>query len=117
MKPCQGRASDGKMYWCKRIDSDHGREAVVNEVAASIIGARLGARVRPWNILYVPEGLRGSMVGSGLHRYRLVGTPLFGSETLHSGALQQDFKVIPHVTDDSNPKNRRQRQADQDKRG
>ncbi|OIR45771.1 HipA family kinase [Corynebacterium sp. NML130628] len=102
-KPFLGRASDGKMYWCKRLESDHGREAVVNEVAASIIGDRLGARVRPWNIIYVPEGLRNSMVGAGLQRYRLSGTPLFGSETLHSGTLQQDFEVIPHVTDDSNP--------------
>lgn len=101
-RPFLGRADDGEEYWCKRIESDHGREAVVNEVAASVVGQRLGAHVRPWKIIYVPESLQGHMVGESIRRYRLTGTPLFGSLNLHTCTLQQDFGVIPFVNDDAN---------------
>lgn len=101
-RPFLGKADDGNEYWCKRIESDHGREAVVNEVAASIVGLRLGAHIRPWKIIYVPESLHGHMIGESIWRYRLTGTPLFGSLNLHTATLHQGFGVIPYVNDDAN---------------
>ncbi|QPK79267.1 hypothetical protein G7Y31_00590 [Corynebacterium lizhenjunii] len=101
-RPFLGRADDGHDYWCKRIESDHGHEAIVNEVAASIIGQRLNAHVRPWKIIYVPISLHGHMIGDSTERYRLTGTPLFGSLNLHTGTLQQGFSVIPFVNNDAN---------------
>lgn len=101
-KPFLCAATDGKQYWCKRVNSDHGEESVVNEVAASLIGQRMGAHVRPWKIIYVPESLRGSFIGEGTWRYRLTGDPLFGSETLHTATLHQEFTTIPFINDDAN---------------
>ncbi|QCB28854.1 HipA family kinase [Corynebacterium endometrii] len=101
-RPFLGKADDGNEYWCKRIESDHGREAVVNEVAASVVGQRLGAHIRPWKIIYVPPSLQGLLVGNSTWRYRLTGTPLFGSLNLHTSTLHQEFGVIPFVNDDAN---------------
>lgn len=102
MMPFIGTASDGRDYWCKRVNSNHEREAVVNEVAASIIGHRIKANVREWKIVTVPDWMTGHPVGEGQYCYRLDGRPLFGSLDLHTGVLKRPENVIPHVTEDSN---------------
>lgn len=60
--PFYALATDGQRYLCKSPDSPHDVEAVVNEVAISLIGERLKAQVRPWRILQVPESLRGTLI-------------------------------------------------------
>lgn len=102
MMPFIGTASDGHDYWCKRVNSDHEREAVVNEVAASVIGQRMKANVREWKIVTVPDWMKGHPVGAGEKRYRLDGRPLFGSLDLHTAVLKRPDNIIPHVGDDSN---------------
>ena len=102
MMPFIGTASDGHDYWCKRVNSDHEREAVVNEVAASVIGQRMKANVREWKIVTVPDWMTGHPVGAGEKRYRLDGRPLFGSLDLHTAVLKRPDNIIPHVGDDSN---------------
>lgn len=102
MMPFLGSTSDGKDYWCKRVNSNHEREAVVNEVAASIIGQRINANVREWKIVTVPDWMQGHPVGTGHNRYRLDGRPLFGSLDLHTAVVKRPENVVPHVSDDSN---------------
>ncbi|WP_414122894.1 HipA family kinase [Corynebacterium nuruki] len=82
-RPFLARADNGELYWCKYPTSDHGLEAVVNEVVASVVGERIGAPVRPWTILDVSTELVGTTQGEGERIFRLRGDPLFGSLDLH----------------------------------
>lgn len=100
--PFIGLASDGNRYWCKRINSPHEREATINEVVASIVGSRIGANVRPWKIIYVPDSLKGTIMGDGTSRYRLDGLPLFGSLDLHTAEVEVEPASVPYVHDDGN---------------
>ncbi|OFR40946.1 HipA family kinase [Corynebacterium sp. HMSC077D03] len=101
-RPFLCSASDGNEYWCKRFNNDHGIESTINEVAASVIGRRIDAHIRPWKIIYVPDSLVGKYIGSSTQGYRLPALPLFGSLNLHTGFLHQDPQTIPFVTDDAN---------------
>lgn len=98
-RPFLARANDGELYWCKYPTSDHGLEAVVNEVAASVVGKRIGAPVRPWKILDVSNELVGTTQGQGEHIFRLRGDPLFGSLDLHGA---ETAYRIDSVSKDSN---------------
>lgn len=98
-RPFLARADDGELYWCKYPTSDHGLEAVVNEVAASVVGERIGAPVRPWVILDVANELVGTTQRQGAQIFRLRGDPVFGSLDLH-GAETAD--QIDSVSKDGN---------------
>lgn len=100
--PFLGVASDGNKYWCKRVNSNHGRESAINEVAVSVIGKMIGAQVRDWKIIYIPPSLKNSLVGVGELRYRLDGLPLFGSLLLPAGQLITNPQNIPFVSSDGN---------------
>lgn len=93
-RPFLCHASDGKAYWCKQLDNAHGREAVINEVVASSIGECIGAPVRPWKVLDIPDDLIGAAVGDGHARYRLQGAPVFGSLALHTSDVERDAMAI-----------------------
>lgn len=99
-RPFLGWASDDQSYWCKRVRSDHGVEAVVNEIAAALIGDAIGAPVRPWAIIEVPSVLVGERLTD--RGYALDGLPLFGSLNLHTSDVTENPSVIAHVNDDSN---------------
>lgn len=104
-KPFLGLASDGDTYWCKRFESPHGPEAVINEVVASITGETIGAQIRPWRIIHVPQSLSDTLITSDHNptdRYRIGKLPLFGSLNLHTSDVCTSPAVIPHVTDDAN---------------
>lgn len=98
-RPLLCRASDGNEYWCKSLDSDHGREAAINELVVSIIGEAIGAPVRPWAIVDVPADLTGTSVGEGELRRRMPAGPLFGSLNLHEARVSRE---VEHVPDDGN---------------
>lgn len=98
-RPFLCHASDGHEYWCKELHSAHEREAAINEVVVSIIGEEIGAPVRPWAILDIPEDLASTSIGQGELRRRMPAGPLFGSLNLHQGRVSRD---IEHVPDDGN---------------
>ncbi|WP_241800083.1 HipA family kinase [Corynebacterium diphtheriae] len=101
-RPFPAHTSDGNVYWCKRFVNDHGRESTINEVVASEIGKRIGARVREWAVIHVPDTFVGYRVGDSTRRYSLDGTPLFGSLNLDGAVLESAPQAIHHVLDDSN---------------
>lgn len=101
-KPFLSYCSDNNYYWCKWIESPHEIEAVINEIAASVIGQRLGARVRPWKIIYVPESLKRQKLGENQDRFTLTGSPLFGSLLLENAREILEPEVIPHIDEDAN---------------
>lgn len=98
-RPFRAAASDGNVYWCKYPMSDHGREAVVNEVLASIVGEKIGAPVRPWTILDLDRSLVGTIIGESERIFRLPADPLFGSLALQHCAVS---KAVGEVDQDSN---------------
>lgn len=94
------RASDGNYYWCKQFENRQGWESVVNEIVASMIGERIGAPVRQWEILDVPEGQVGSFIKDS--RIRIGSGPVFGSLDIHQGEVNLMDWGIERVSDDSN---------------
>lgn len=97
--PFLALASDGEYYWCKALRNEHGPEAVVNEVVASIIGETIKAPVRPWKILRVPEEFHGQLIEG---RKRIDAGLVFGSLNLHTGDLDRMDPVVPYVELDGN---------------
>ncbi len=100
-KPFHCLASDGKHYWCKRPFGPNGIEEVVNEVTSSLIGEAIGAPIRPWTMLDIPDELVGSMVGEGEGRYRLQKEPVFASLHLPYAVNEDTVKDVArdHNTD------------------
>ena len=104
-KPFLARASDDKIYWCKKLHSPHGREAIINEVVASIVGQTVSAPIRPWKIIHVPDELSQTLIENPKNptdRYRIGDTPLFGSLNLHTAEVTTSPPVIPYVNDNGN---------------
>lgn len=99
-RPIKCVASDGNIYWCKSPHNPHGKSEVVNELVASVVGRALGAPMRKWIILDVPDDLAGVMVsGDGGVTARLTEAPMFASLVLPA-AIESD--VIGHVDRDGN---------------
>ena len=94
------RASDERYYWCKQYQNRQGWEAIVNEIVASMIGQRIGAPVREWAILDVPESQVGKFIdNSGI---RIGPGPVFGSLDIHQGEVNLMDWGIEFVSDDGN---------------
>lgn len=99
-KPFRALVSNQNIYWCKWPENPHGASEVVNELVASIVGAALGAPVRDWEIIWVPDDLDGDVLtNSDGDRVRLRSGPVFGS-LLVSTAIESD--QINYVSRDQN---------------
>lgn len=99
-KPFRALASNQNTYWCKWPENAHGASEVVNELVASIIGGALGAPVRDWEIIWVPDDLDGDILtNSDGDRVRLRSGPVFGS-LLVPTAIESD--QISYVSRDQN---------------
>ncbi|WP_284829909.1 hypothetical protein [Corynebacterium mastitidis] len=61
---------------------------------ASAIGERIGAPVRPWTLLGIPEDLVSTPIGEGTQRYRLPSTPVFASRALHTADVADRLEDI-----------------------
>ena len=85
--------NDGRDYWCKSPLNTHGPEVIVNEVVASEVGRILGAPVREWAIVEVPQELVGTRVGPVS---RLTSPPMFGSLALPTVAELYDVQDVEH---------------------
>ena len=85
VRPYLCRASDGKYYWCKEFENAQGPEATINEVVSSVIGEKIGAPVREWQFLDVPDSLVGTFIPDT--KIRLRGGPVFGSLDLHDAEV------------------------------
>lgn len=99
MLPFLALASDDKYYWCKEINNPDGYESIINEIVASEIGSAIGAPIRTWEILDVPQELDRYRVEK---RKTLKAGPVFGSLNIHGGDVDLMDRGIQFVDKDGN---------------
>lgn len=87
---------DDRTYWCKNF-SENSPELQVNEIVSAEVGKALGAPVRDWAVVDVPDALKGRPVGMG----RLGRLPMFGSLELPQASFRYEVSWIKR---DGNPR-------------